>query len=867
MKRSFTNAHEHTPSVWPEAAVASLSATTVDGLLVQLQTLSRVVDGLPVVVYVLEPDIEAPRYVNDFIGTLLRLPPGEDRPSHRLWQEHLYPDDRAAVLAERARCRADGGAFYAEYRLCTGDGQVLWVSDHARSVQVAETGGRVSIGVIKDITARKEADLALRRSLMLNEAVLSTVPGLLAYLDLDRRVQYASASFMTALGANPDQVLGRPLTELLMPEDESLADALARCCNGEAQRCELWAELPTWGRRCLDLHVKPHRELERQPSGEADQGGANRVLGIVAIACDVTTAAQQRVALEAREAQVRSIASNLPVAIIRYIEHPDGRCQTHYMSEGGRAIWEVDAAAVEQDARVLWDLILPEDLPGMRASVSASAGELTDWEDQWRIRTPSGQVKWLHGRGKPRREADGVVVWDTVIFDESARRQAELELDRLAHRDHLTGLPNRLAFQRALADALARNAEGRGLLALLFIDLDDFKQVNDSFGHSAGDRLLVELADVLGVHVPAGQTLARISGDEFVVMTEQAVDQASIATLARSLLTAVSQWRFRVNDQEIAISLSIGISLAPVDARDAETMLQTADTAMYRAKQLGRNRYQFYEPSFTEAVQQRIAVENGLRKALDEDDLVLHFQPQVCINDHRILGIEALLRWRHPQRGILLPVDFLSIAEGAGIIGPIGEWVLARAFETFAGWKRTGVAPPRLSFNVSAKQVADADFPRQVQTMLHRFALAPTEVELELSEDLLVEEGGESLRVLEALAGLGLGMAIDDFGTGRSSLAYLRRLPLTRVKIDPSFIAALPDADAAAIVRSIVSLAASLGLQVIAEGVETRAQAEFLVANGCSAAQGFYFAEAKPCAEVEPLLAAGHIEPAVVASG
>jgi EAL domain-containing protein (putative c-di-GMP-specific phosphodiesterase class I) len=240
---------------------------------------------------------------------------------------------------------------------------------------------------------------------------------------------------------------------------------------------------------------------------------------------------------------------------------------------------------------------------------------------------------------------------------------------------------------------------------------------------------------------------------------------------------------------------------------------------------------------------------------------VLHYQPQVSVADGRILGVEALLRWRHPQRGILLPVEFLSIAEGAGIMGPIGEWVLAQAFDTFARWKQGGIAPQRLALNVSAKQVADVDFPRLAETMLRRFGLAPTEVELELSEDLLVEEGGESLQVLEALARLQLSMAIDDFGTGRSSLAYLRRLPVTRIKIDPSFIAALPDADAAAIVRSIVSLAGSLGLEVIAEGVETSGQADFLVANGCPAVQGFYFAEPVPEAAIAPLLEAGHVQP------
>jgi diguanylate cyclase (GGDEF)-like protein/PAS domain S-box-containing protein len=724
MKRSFNKQRQDTPSAPTGVADPSSSDAVADGMLVRIQTLSRVVECLPVVVYVADREDGTPRYVNDFMRTLLRLPGADDRPSHTVWREHLHPEDRELVVSERARARAAGEPFYAEYRLRAADGAVIWVSDHARDMQAAETGNQVRVGVLKDITERKETDLALRRSIMLNEAVLAAVPDLLAYLDPQLRVQHASASFFAALGADAAEIRGRPLADLLVSADVPLAELFARCRDGESLRRECWAELPTLGRRCLDLHLVPHRD------------GGPSVLGVVAIGRDVTEQA-------------------------------------------------------------------------------------------------------------------------------SAREHAERELRRLADRDFLTGLPNRRACQQCLTATLARAAERRGLVALLFIDLDNFKEVNDSFGHNAGDRLLVELGALLARHVPAEQTLARIGGDEFVVIADRAQDQHGVAALARGLLAAVDQWRFRVDDQEIAVSLSVGISLAPLDARDAETMLQTADTAMYRAKQLGRNRYQFYDPSFTEAVQRRIAFENGLRRALEEGGLVLHYQPQVSLEDGRILGVEALLRWRHPQRGILLPVEFLSIAEGAGIIGPIGEWVLAQSFETFARWKRAGVAPPRLALNVSAKQVADADFPRLVQTMLRRFALAPTEVELELSEDLLVEEGGESLRVLEALAGLGLGMAIDDFGTGRSSLAYLRRLPLTRIKIDPSFIAALPDADAAAIVHSILGLAASLGLEVIAEGVETPAQADFLGTAGCLAVQGFYFAEPKAGDELEPLLGAGRIQPPV----
>jgi diguanylate cyclase (GGDEF)-like protein len=853
MKRSFPK-HRQDNAAGTAAGGAEELSRAADGLLVRIQTLTRVVESLPMVVYVIGEKDDTPRYVNDFLGTLLRLADTDDRASHSLWLEHLHPDDRERVLAERAACRASGAPFAADYRLTADDGGVIWVSDHAREMDAEDTGARVRVGVLKDITLRREADLALRQSLGLNAALLATVPDFVAYLDPDLRVRHLSVSLAEALGSTVAEAVGVPFSALLADVDVPLAAWIERCRDGALQRHDVWLALPAAGQRCLDVRLIPY-----EVRGALD--------GILFLGRDVTDAVLQRAALEEREAQVRNIAANVPGAIFRYIERPDGQSRMRYMSEGCSGIWEVEVADVEQDAAVLWDMVLPEDRPAMRESVQRSARELTDWEHQWRVRTPSGRLKWLHGRGKPQRGSDGATIWDSVVLDESARKRAELELDRLAHQDHLTLLPNRLAFQRRLADALARNAERRGLVALLFIDVDNFKQVNDSFGHSAGDRLLVELARVLLGCIPPEQTLARISGDELGVITERAQDQQGVAALARSLLAAVEQWRFHVEEQEIAVSISIGISLAPLDAQDAETMLQTADTAMYRAKQLGRNRYQFYDPSFTEAVQQRIAFENGLRRALQEDGLVLHYQPQVAVTDGRILGVEALLRWRHPEQGILRPVAFLSIAEGAGIMGPIGEWVLAQAFATFADWKRAGIAPARLALNVSAKQVADADFPRLVQTMLRRFALAPTEVELELSEDLLVEEGGESLRVLQALAGLGLGMAIDDFGTGRSSLAYLRRLPLTRIKIDPSFIAALPDADAAAIVRSIVSLAGSLGLEVIAEGVETRGQAEFLLANGCPAVQGFYFTEPKSAGEVMPLLAAGRIEPAVVATG
>jgi len=824
--------------------------TSVDSLLLRMQMLSRIVEHLPVVVYVRAAGPDAvPRYLNDQLSTLLRLQGPDARAGYALWREHLHPDDHDAVLARVRASEADGTPFFTEYRMCAADGATLWVSDHARMLQAVDTGERVRVGVIKDITERKQLDLSLRRSVELNDAILASLPDMVAYLDADLRIQRASASFGRAYGLSPAQLDGELLEEILGSDSLEAVRALLRSAlAGQAKREELWLHQPAHGRRCIDLHLVPHRD-------ETDE-----VRGVVLIGRDLTAATRSRDALRQSEARFRAMARNLPGAIFRYLEHPDGSSQALYISDGCRELWEVDAHIVQHDASVLWDMVQPADRRALRASVRRSARELSDWEHEWRITTPSGVHKWLMGKGKPQQAGNGSVVWDSVITDVTVRKNAEQTLDRMAHEDHLTGLPNRPAFHARLEEVLGRRRE-RDLVALLFIDLDNFKQVNDSFGHNAGDRLLVDLSALLAGVVPAGFTLARLSGDEFAVLIERARDQRDASALAEAMLAAVARWRFVAEQQEIAVTMSIGISLAPLDARDAVTMLRTADTAMYRAKAHGRNRYQFYDQSFTEEVQRRIALENGLRQALEGDGLVLEYQPQVTLADGALVGVEALLRWRHPRRGILLPVEFLAIAEGSGIIGPIGEWVLRAAFAAFSVWKRAGIAPPRLALNVSARQVADRDFPRQVETMLRRFDLTPAEVELELSEDLLVVEGGDSQKVLEALAGLGVSMAIDDFGTGRSSLAYLRRLPLDRVKIDPSFVADLPDGDAAAIVRGIVSLADSLGLGVIAEGVELPGQAEFLLASGCPEAQGYLLAAPTDAETLRPLLAAGRVDP------
>jgi diguanylate cyclase (GGDEF)-like protein/PAS domain S-box-containing protein len=802
-------------------------------LTVEMQSLGPLAEHLPLVVYVCDGgDETTPRFVNDQLRRLLGIADEDLRAADVLWYAHLHPEDREPVLADIAASRAVGAPFYREYRLLRADDAEIWVSDHARALPVAGAAAVVYVGVIKDITERKQMHLALWRSLELNDAILGTIPDLVVYLDRNLIIRRVSESCGDAYGLHPRQMEGRPLQDICDQETaQQIRPLLQRCIDGERVRAELWMELAAPGRRCMDLLAAPHRDAD----GNVD--------GIVYIGRDVTGAVHARKALDEGEQRFRNLTKNIPGVILRYLTLTNGRSRVLYVSDACRDLWEVDAALLMQDVALLWSMVVPDDVEALRGSLERSARDLCDWEHAWRIRTPSGRNKWLQGRGKPRAVANGGVVWDSVIMDVTARKSAEEALDNMAHKDHLTGLPNRLSLHKRLREALERNRARDGMLALLFIDLDNFKQVNDSFGHSAGDRLLSELTAALGAVVPPAQTFARISGDEFAVVFESLRDRQQAEALASALLDAAQASRFFADGQEISLTLSIGIALAPVDADDTETMLQMADTAMYRAKSQGRNRLVFYDKTFTDEVQQRIAFESGLRKALAEDGLVLHYQPQIDIATGEVLAVEALLRWRHPERGILMPVDFLEIAEGSGIMGAIGEWVLAEAFATYRGWLNEGKAPARLALNVSAKQVADRQFPGQVKVLLDAFALPSEKIELELSEDLLVDEGGDSQSVLEELARMGVSMAIDDFGTGRSSLAYLRRLPLRRIKIDRSFIADLPDPDAAAIVRGIIMLARSLRLDVIAEGVETYAQARFLAANGCPAGQGYLYAE------------------------
>lgn len=410
----------------------------------------------------------------------------------------------------------------------------------------------------------------------------------------------------------------------------------------------------------------------------------------------------------------------------------------------------------------------------------------------------------------------------------------------LAKTDALTGLANRMLFQDRLQQALARAERERGNLAVLFLDLDRFKHINDSLGHALGDELLKEVSLRLLRVLRKEDTVARMGGDEFIILLPEVSSDQAPAVLAEKLLDVVRQ-PYRVAGRVFYLSASIGISLYPEDGAEVDALVANADAAMYRAKSKGRNTYEFYSKELTEAATERWQLESELRHALENNAIQVRYQPEVELNSGRIIGAEALACWEHPERGSIPAERFIHIAEESGLIIELGEYVLEQACRQTMVWLDAG-HPLRVAVNVSGRQIQRSDFVSVVERVLHETGLPPEYLELEVTESLIIDHAENVVEVLIALSRLGVSLSIDDFGAGYSSLAYLKRLPIDKLKIDRSFIKDLPkDEEDVAITQAVIALANSMGLRTIAEGVETSEQAEFLLRAGCALGQGFLF--------------------------
>ena len=468
----------------------------------------------------------------------------------------------------------------------------------------------------------------------------------------------------------------------------------------------------------------------------------------------------------------------------------------------------------------------------------------------------------------PIHDRHGQVTGAVMVFhDVSTTRALSSKMIHLAQHDGLTDLPNRTLFSARLTDAIAAAHRYRRKLAVLYLDLDRFKYVNDSLGHAMADRVLQSVASRLLASVRASDTVSRQGGDEFVILLSEVAGAQDGAVSAEKILQAVRTLH-RIDQHDLHLTASIGIATYPADGTEAETLMKNADFAMYHAKDSGRNTYQFFKSDMNVCALERQSLEVDLRVALEHREFELHYQPKVSLETGAITAVEALIRWRHPQRGLVPPAQFIPVAEACGAIVPIGRWVLGEACRQSRAWRDAGLPPIRIAINVSPLELRDRDFVATVRAILQKADLEPCCLELELTETFLMQDTMVTAAVLEALKDLGVTLALDDFGTGYSSLSRLQRFPIDTLKIDQSFVRDLTThADAAGIVSAVIGMGNSLHMRVVAEGVETREQLTFLQERGCPEGQGYYFSRPVIAAQLPRLLSRTLPETAVAING
>ncbi|PLX98150.1 MAG: diguanylate cyclase, partial [Desulfuromonas sp.] len=495
-------------------------------------------------------------------------------------------------------------------------------------------------------------------------------------------------------------------------------------------------------------------------------------------------------------------------------------------------------------------------------------GRITDYELYLRNKTGALIPCSLNACYQQPPDLSGDIVICTTIRDITERKQAEERIEYLAYYDALTGLPNRRLLLDRLEHAISHAQLHNHYGAMIFLDLDRFKNINDSLGHPVGDALLRQLALRLGTNLPAEDSVSRLGGDEFaVLLTDLGQDREQAAVTAKVKAEEIKQSlaeKFEIGDHELHVTPSIGVAMFPSE-EEPETgndILRYADTAMYRAKDDGRDTIRFFLPSMQTAADTRLGIEKELRQALELDQLELYFQPQVNLHGE-VVGAESLLRWPHPEKGFISPVNFIPIAEASGLIFPLGEWVLRKACEHLKLWEQQGLNLPHLAINISPRQFHQASFVSQVRKILEETEVNANKIELELTEGIIIDNTQESIMKMSALNKLGLQLSIDDFGTGYSSLAYLKKMPLSILKIDQSFVRDIEtNANDAAIVDTIIFMASHLNLKVIAEGVETETELSILKEKGCQFFQGNYFGKAIPEEEFLQRLRCGNTVPA-----
>ena len=702
-----------------------------------------------------------------------------------------------------------------------------------------------------EIATRKATEDRLRYEKDFSDAAIQSLPGAFFMFDANGKMTRWNTSFVENTGYSPDDMQQKHALDFIAVKDRvAVTDAIRRIFETGS---EIVIE--------AEIRTKSGRETPYSFHGRAlDVGGQRFCLGVGRDITDRKRA--EREVARAKERLDLALAGS-SLAIWDW----DLSANEVYFSEDWENLLGVKPAAesgtVFNGEEVLaWNH--PDDQERFRlALMTAVKGEAADFFCEFRVPDPRGEWVWMQSKGKvAERAEDGRSLRMTgTTSNVNKRKLAEDRVEFLATRDPLTGLPNRMLLNDRLEQGVANAARKKSRLAFMFIDLDRFKTINDSLGHDVGDELLKRVAARLSACVRATDTVARQGGDEFAVILEnlpvggdadgadahegaQNVADKMIASMAAPIM---------INGQHLNTSCSIGISVYPIDGQDPQTLMKHADVAMYDAKAKGRNNYQFFSHDMNARAQERLSIENFLRLALRRNELLLYYQPRVSFLTGQVTGVEALIRWQHPRRGLLTPDKFIGVAEDSGLIVPMGEWVIEHAFKQIAEWRERSGRDLKLAVNLSVGQMYDGDrLIRAITASAKAANLDPTVVELELTESMLLKNIDDTAELLTRLGKMGVGIAIDDFGTGYSSLSYLKQLPVDSIKVDSSFVRDIgTDPNDEAIIRAIIAMTHSLKLNVVAEGVEREDQYRVLRDLECDEYQGYFFSKPLPAAEFE----------------